>query len=182
MEAFMRTLKTAAWAGLVCVVSTVTALAGDVSVKDVHLCCGACVKDANAALKDIDGISDVGIDRNTKTITFKAADEKAAKKAIDELAEAGFHGAATLDKKELKFPESGAEKGKKVNTLTIEGVHLCCGQCVKLAQEALKDLPGAKEVKIDREAKTVTITGADIDQADAVAALNKGGFHGTLKK
>jgi copper chaperone CopZ len=89
---------------------------------------------------------------------------------------------ATLDKKELKFPESGAEKGKKVNSLTIEGVHLCCGQCVTLAQEALKGLPGADKVEIDRAGKSVTITGAEIDQAAAIAALNKGGFHGKLKK
>jgi copper chaperone CopZ len=178
----MKTLHRSVWAGVLCLLSTTAALAGDVAIKDVHLCCGACVRDASAALKDLEGVSDVGLDRNTKSITFKASDEKAATKAIAALADAGFHGAATLDKKELKFPESGAEKGKKVNSLTIEGVHLCCGQCVTLAQEALKGLPGADKVEIDRAGKSVTITGAEIDQAAAIAALNKGGFHGKLKK
>ena len=156
--------------------------AGDVSIKGVHLCCGACVKDATAALEGVDGLTGIGMDRNTKVIVFKATDEKAAQAAIEELAEAGFHGTATFDKKVIAFPASGAEKGAKANLFVVTGVHLCCGACVTGAQKALEDVPGLAEAKIDRAAKTITLTGNEVEIAAAIGALNKAGFHATLKK
>jgi hypothetical protein len=38
------------------------------------------------------------------------------------------------------------------------------------------------DVKCDRKARTVKLTGDGIDVSAVVAALNKAGFHGTIKK
>jgi len=177
----MKTLRVAFVAGLMCLISA-AAQAGEVTVKGVHLCCGACVKDANAALQGIDGVSDVAIDRNTKVVTYKAANDDAAKAGIEALADAGFHGEATHAGKALAFPDSGAEKGKKASSVTLTGVHLCCGACVTGVKAALDDVSGVSTIDVDRTAKTVTLKGNDIDVTAAVAALNKGGFHGTVQK
>ncbi len=159
-----------------------TTLAGDVTVKGVHLCCGACVRDANAALKGVTGVSQVGANRDAKIVSFKAADEEAAKAGIKALAEAGFHGDATHGDDELAFPASGAKEGETAPMVTLTGVHLCCGACVRGAQEALDDVKGIDEILIDRKGRKVTAKGKDLDVSKVVEALNAGGFHGTVKK
>ena len=171
------TIATLATIGL-----TTTASAADVTVKDVHLCCGACVAGVNKALKGVEGVSKVAADRNSKIVTFQATDAKAAKAGITALAKAGFHGKATLGDKPLPFPPSGAKKGLKADTVTFTGVHLCCGACVTGAQKALQKVAAVTTIDIDRNAKTITLKGKAIDVTAAVQALNAGGFHGTIKK
>ena len=178
----MKSMRIAAAAIVALGLGISVAQAGDVSIKGVHLCCGACVRDADAALKDLKGISGVAVDRNTKVIFFKAETPEAATEAIEALADAGFHGSATHDKKELAFPESGAEKGAKASVITVTGVHLCCGACVTGAKEALESVEGATTIDIDRTGRSIKISGKDVDVTAAIAALNKGGFHGTVEK
>src|SRR5712672_639454 len=60
-----------------------------VEVKNVHICCGACVKAVGKVLDDA-GVKGT-CDKKAKTITFTAVDEKAAQKALDGLAAGGFH-------------------------------------------------------------------------------------------
>src|SRR5438067_15436 len=62
-----------------------------VEVKDVHLCCGACVKGVAAALKGMDGVTHA-CDRDSGTVTITARDEVTAQKALDALADAGYYG------------------------------------------------------------------------------------------
>lgn len=171
-----------AFAGLVLSGLTASAGAGEVTVKGVHLCCGACVRDAGDALKGIEGVSQPTANRDSKVVAFKAADDKAAQAGIEALANAGFHGTATHGDKELPFPASGAKKGEKADAVTITGVHLCCGACVTGAQKALDGLEGVTAIDIDRNEETVKLTGKSIDVSAAIDALNKGGFHGTVKK
>lgn len=156
--------------------------AADVTIEKVHLCCGACVKAVNETLKGVKGVSDVTAEQKAGTVKFKAADQAAVDEAIKGLAKEGFHGSATADGKEVKFPDSGAKKGEKANSITVTDVHLCCGQCERLADKALEGLAGMKEKKIDKDAKTITVTGSDIEIAAFVDALNKAGFHANLKK
>lgn len=156
--------------------------AGEVTVKGVHLCCGACVRDVDKAMTDVDGVSAVAADRNSKTVTFQAANDEAAKAGIKALADGGFHGTASHGDKKIDFPASGAKKGAKADSVTLTGVHLCCGACVKGVQEALDGVDGVTSVDVDRSEKTVTLNGKDIQVAQAVDALNKGGFHGTVKQ
>ncbi|MFN0196657.1 MAG: cation transporter [Planctomycetaceae bacterium] len=154
--------------------------AAEVTVKGVHLCCGACVDGVNEALTGIDGVSDVVCDRNTKVVAFKATDDDAAERGIEALSKGGFFGTAKHGKKDLPFPDAGAKKDATTATITFTGVHLCCGACVKDAHTAVKDVKGVSKVDVDREAGSVTLTGTDIVETEALAALNKGGFYGKV--
>jgi periplasmic mercuric ion binding protein len=60
----------------------------------------------------------------------------------------------------------------------LKGTHLCCGQCVKAANDILKGVDGVTG-KVDQKAKTITITAKDDATAQkAIDALAAGGFHG----
>lgn len=181
----MQTFRWASLAALVfCLMGMNSAAlqAADVSVKGVHVCCGSCVTAIDDTLGAVKGVSSPAADQNTKTVSFKAEDEKAAQAGLEALAKAGFHGTATIDKKEAKFPAAEIKKGTKSNIVTVTGVHLCCGACVTGVQKALKEVKGVAKMDIDRQDKTVTATGTDIDVAEFMDALYKGGYHGELKK
>ncbi len=153
-----------------------------VTVKKSHICCGACVKAVNTTLGKVDGVSKSNADQNSKTITFEATDEAAAKKGIEALAKAGFHGTATYGDKAIDFPKVDAKEGATADKITFTGVHLCCGNCVKGAKEALQDVKNVKVIDVDQKTKTVTLSGSGIDIIEAAKAFNGGGFHGNLKK
>ncbi len=175
------------WQNLIVTFVAATLLIGaetttSVSIKGVHLCCGSCSDSAEAALEGLKGITKAGTDRNTKLIAFQAATKEDAIAALKSLAKEGFYGAATFGKDELKWPDSGAKKGQKVPTVVIENVHLCCGACVTGAKEALEKLASADEIDIDRNAALITVKGKELDEADVIAALNKGGFYGKVKR
>jgi len=178
----MRFIRQMTFAALVVAFGGATLQAADVTVKGVHLCCGSCVKDAQGALSSVEGISGVGADQNTKVIAFKAANDEAVGEALAALAEAGFHGTVTVDKKEVPFPSPKLEKGAKSNSITVTGVHLCCGACVTGVKKGLENVAGVDEMKIDRQAKTVTVSGKDIDVGEFFAALFAAGYHGEPKK
>jgi len=178
----MRTIRWAGVAALILSLNAACLQAAEVTVKGVHLCCGGCVSAAQDALSEVKGVTDVAGDQNTKVIAFKATDDKTAKAAFDALAKAGFHGAAFIDKKEASFPSINVKKGTTSNSITVTGVHLCCGACVTGVKKALEQVKGVDEMNIDREAKTVTVVGTDIDVNDFFAALYKGGYHGEMAK
>lgn len=175
------------WQNLVVTIVTAFLLVGaegttSVAIKGVHLCCGSCSSGAEAALEGLKGISKTGTDRNTKLIAFQAATKADAIAALESLAKEGFYGTATFGKEELKWPDSGAKKGVKVPTVVVEGVHLCCGACVTGAKEALEKLPNAGEIDIDRTSEIITVKGKELDEAEVIAALNKGGFYAKIKR
>ena len=178
----MRALQTSMAALVFLAICGNVAEAARVTIKGVHLCCGACVAGVDDALEDVKGVSSVAADRNSKIVAFTAADDEAAKAGIEALAKAGFHGSAVHGDKKLSFPASGAKKGEKANKITLTGLHLCCGACVTGAQEALQIVKGASTIEFDRMLGIARIIGKEIDVTAAVAALNKGGFHGTLKR
>jgi copper chaperone CopZ len=156
--------------------------AGDVEIKGVHLCCGACVRAVGATLADVDGVSGAACDREEKTVSFTATDEESAQAAIDALAEAGFHGAATHGDDELEFPESGAEVDAKSDSITVSNVHLCCPTCVRAVAAAVNEVEGVNEASCDRENGTCSVSGSDISVEALVAALNEAGFNATIKE
>ena len=75
-----------------------------------------------------------------------------------------------------------AKEGATADRITFTGVHLCCGDCVKGAKEALENVKNVKSIDMDQKTKTVTLTGEGIDIVEAAKAFNEGGFHGNLKK
>ena len=74
---------------------------------------------------------------------------------------------------------SAAISAQAATTVTVKGVHLCCGQCLKAVGKAVGAVEGVG-VSCNKKARTVTIV-AENDAAaqKALDALAKAGFHGT---
>lgn len=157
------------------------ALAGEVEVSGVHLCCASCVKGVDNALKDVDGVTNVKSDRASKTVKFTAANDKAAAAGIEAFAKAGFHGTAKHGESALKFPDSGAKDGAKASQIKVGDVHLCCGACVRAAEEAIQKVDGVANITSDRDASSIEITGDNIGVQAVVKALNDAGFNATIQ-
>src|SRR5665213_2680658 len=110
---------------IVAVFSLATLTQADVTVKlsNVHLCCDSCVKGANKAVATVDGAK-ANIDKAGRTIEITAPDTATAQKVADALVKAGFFGESA--DASIKIDASTGAKGAKVQTLTVQGVHLCC--------------------------------------------------------
>jgi periplasmic mercuric ion binding protein len=148
-----------------------------VELKGTHLCCGACVRAAGAILKDA-GVKGT-CDQKTKIISIVADSDEAAQKALDALADGGFHGDTGNDKLKQK-DDSGAAAGK-VKSLTLTGIHNCCGQCNSAIKATLKKVEGVKGDTAKAKENTFEVTG-DFDAEAVVKALNAAGFHVKVKK
>jgi copper chaperone CopZ len=149
-----------------------------VELKGTHLCCGQCVAAVGNILKGIDGVSGK-CDQKARTVTITAKDDATAQKALDALAAGGFHGTTDNDKLKQK-DDSGVEKGK-VKTLTLTGIHDCCGQCNGIIKKTLKSVDGVKGDTAKAKGDTFEVTG-DFDAEAVVKALNDAGFHVKVKK
>jgi copper chaperone CopZ len=149
-----------------------------VELKNVHLCCGACVKAVGNILKDIEGVKG-SCNQGAKTVTITATDDKAARKAIDALSAAGFHGDS--GNKDLSVKDDSGVSAGKVKTLTLTGIHNCCGNCCKAIKATVKKVEGVTADDAKPKEKTFTVTG-DFDAAALVKALNAAGFHVKVKK
>jgi copper chaperone CopZ len=160
--------------------ASTSAFAADtkVELKGTHLCCPQCVRAVDAILKKIDGVTGK-CDPKAGTVTITAKDDATAQKALDALAAGGFHG--TTDNKDLKIKDdSGVTKGK-VKTLTLEGVHNCCGQCTKGITAALGKVDGVTANTAKARDTTFDVTG-DFDAEEVVKALYSAGYHVKVKK
>jgi copper chaperone CopZ len=149
-----------------------------VELKNVHLCCGACVKGVAAAVKDVEGVK-AACDQKARTVTLTAKDDATAQKAIDALAAAGFQGES--DNKDLKAKDDSGATAGKVKTLTLTGVHNCCGQCCKAIKATVAKVNGVTGDTAKPKMDTFEVTG-DFDAAEVVKALNDAGFHVKVKK
>ncbi|MSQ93924.1 MAG: hypothetical protein EXR98_05130 [Gemmataceae bacterium] len=154
--------------------------AGSVEVKGPHICCGACVKAVGKILEKVDGVSGAMADAKTKTVTFTAKDEAAAKAGVKAIFEGGFYGKATDDGKELKVAVGGVKKGDKVESVTVKNVHACCGLCHK----EIKGLFADSKVSFEGTGaqRTVLIEGGNLEASAVLQALRKAGFNGTIQK
>jgi len=150
--------------------------AEEVALSETHLCCGQCVVVVAKTLKSVEGVTDAKCDREKKTVTFKATNKKTAQAGLNALVRAGFYGTAKVDGKAVKLPGGKVKAGTKAAKANFVGAHLCCGQCVKAVQAAVKSVDGVKEVSVDRKKRTISVSGTEIDVAAVIAALNKAGF------
>jgi copper chaperone CopZ len=156
------------------------ARADKVEMKGAHVCCPQCVKLAKEALAKVDGVSEGDADKEAKTITFTAKDEKAAAAGIKALVDNGFFGTATKDGKDLKVEGATVKKGTKSDSVTVKDVHVCCGQCKKAIEGLFKDAKVSYEGS--KAVKDVKIESKDLDAADVIDVLRKAGFNGTVAK
>jgi periplasmic mercuric ion binding protein len=175
---FSRWLMSASLAGLLALTGAVSAEnTTKVELTGVHLCCGACVKAVAAVLK-ASGVEGQ-CNQQKKTVTITAPDVKAAQKALDALAKAGFYG--KTDNKEVTIKDdSGVRKGK-VDSLTLTGAHNCCGACCKAIKATVTKVDGVKGDTAEPKKDTFEVTG-NFDAEQLIKALNAAGFHVKVKK
>ena len=167
---------TALAAGLVVVLGGAVAAETKVELKGVHLCCGACVKGVATALKGVEGVT-AKCDRPKSTVSLTATDEAAARKALDALGAAGYFGESSDKALTIK---PGAASAGKVKTVTLAGVHNCCGRCNSAIKAAVKKAAGVTGETVKVNAETFTVTG-DFSPEDVVKSLNAAGFNATVK-
>ena len=157
-----------------------SAKAADTTVKlsNVHLCCDGCVKGIDKAVAKVTGVA-AQSDKDAGTVSIKAPDSATAQKAVNAIVAAGYFGKSSDEAIKVK-PKSGAKK-KKVQSLTVSGVHLCCGKCVTAASDALSKVSGVKANTAAKGAESFVVTG-DFNPKEVMAALNKAGFSGKAAK
>jgi mercuric ion binding protein len=151
------------------VAGSLAAASSTITLEKTHLCCPSCVKAAQDAVTSVPGATAV-CDQQAKSIVITAPDDPTAQKALDALVAAGFYGKATGG---TVTDDSGAPTGN-VQSLTLTGMHNCCGKCVKAINKLIKSVPGATG-KIEADSQTVTVTGS-FDAQKLVQAFNDAGF------
>jgi periplasmic mercuric ion binding protein len=73
-----------------------------------------------------------------------------------------------------------AAGGVAATKVTVSETHLCCGQCLKGVEAALKEVKGVSHTS-SQEAKTIEITAeSDAAAQTAIDALAKAGFYGKV--
>jgi mercuric ion binding protein len=149
-----------------------------VELKRVHMCCDGCAEQVMNILKKVDGVKDVHVEQEKRAARFTSTDARAAQRALDALALAGFHG--NSGSKEYGFKDDSGVKAGKVKSLTLTGFHNTCGGCVLAFREAIKGVPGITGDNLKAKVTTCEIRG-DFDAVVLVDALNKGGFHVKVK-
>jgi copper chaperone CopZ len=132
-----------------------------VTLNKVHLCCDACVKGAQRAVKDVQGLT-LKADKDAETVTLTAADDATLRKGVDALSNGGYFGKS--EKGGVgPMVKSGAQN-KTVDSLAVGGVHLCCGSCVKAIDRAVKETPGATGHTAKKNATAFVVNGKFNDQ------------------
>jgi copper chaperone CopZ len=146
-------------------------------ITDVHLCCKGCVNGVEKAVNEVDGAK-ASIDADAGTVTLTGPDSATIQKAADSMVKAGYFGKSDGG---VNLDSSTGAADQKVQSLRIEGAHLCCGKCVKAVDRAVKAVPGAKEHTAVKGAKTFEVTG-DFNDKELLAALQKEGLTGKVAK
>jgi copper chaperone CopZ len=146
-------------------------------ISDVHLCCKGCVNGVEKAVGEVDGAK-ATVDADAGTVTLSGTDAATVQKAADSMVKAGYFGKADSG---VKLHSNTGATDQKVQSLKIEGAHLCCGKCVKAVDRAVKSVPGAKEHTAVKGAKVFEITG-DFNDKDMFTALQKEGLTGRVAK
>jgi periplasmic mercuric ion binding protein len=143
-------------------------------ISGVHLCCKGCVTGVEKAVAEVHGAT-VSVDKDAGTVGLAGPDTATVQKATDALVAAGYFGKSSDAK--IKINDSTGAKGKKVQSLQVNGVHLCCGKCVEAVDGALKSVSGVKAHTAVKGAKSFEVTG-DFNDKDVFAALQKAGLAG----
>jgi len=155
-----------------------SAYSADVTAKlsDVHLCCKSCVKGVEAAIGKVPGAT-ATVDKDEGTVKLAGPDTATVQKAVDALTAAGYFGKSS--EPGIKVSAQTGAKGQKVQSLKVEGVHLCCGKCVTAVDEAVKSVSGVKSQNAVKNAESFEVTG-DFNDKEVFTALQKAGLTGKV--
>jgi len=147
-------------------------------ISGVHLCCKGCVTGVEKAISTVPGAK-ADVDKDAGTVTLSGPDKATVQKASAALTKAGYFG--TSSDAGIKVSTKTGAKNEKVQTLKIEGVHLCCAKCVKAVDTALKSVDGVKGNTAEKGAKSFEVTG-DFNDQEVFTALQKEGLTGKVGK
>ncbi len=156
--------------GLATLMVASAAFAADVKMTGVHNCCGGCAMNIKSVLEKA-GATNINV--NKGDVSFAHEQPRMAVRA---LYAAGYAGKIEGG----RAPGTRRAQGITGKTLKVEGVHLCCGACVKAVNDAV-----AKLGKTDAKAKETTFTITSENDLDAVAVLNAlraAGFNARISK
>jgi len=159
---------------------SISVQAADTTAKitEVHLCCKGCVTGVEKAVGTVPGAK-AETDMDAGTVTLTGSDAATLQKAADALVKAGYFGKCSDST--IKIVNKNGATGAKVQTLKVEGVHLCCGKCVKAVDKAVKSVSGVKEQNATKGAKSFEVTG-DFKDSEVFEALEKEGLCGKAGK
>jgi periplasmic mercuric ion binding protein len=149
-----------------------------IEIKQLHMCCSGCAEEVENILKKVDGLANIQVTKKSRTAAFSAPSAAVAQKALDALAEDGFHG--QVNDKTVAFKTDSGVKKEKVTSLTVMGFHNTCPGCVKSFRVALKKVDGVTGDDCKPSVTTCTVKG-NFDATTLVEALNKEGFHVKVK-
>jgi copper chaperone CopZ len=158
--------------------SSASAADSQAKITDVHLCCKSCITGVEKAVGEVPGAK-AEVDQDAATVTLSGPDAATVQKAADALVTAGYFG--KCKDSSVKLDASTGAKGQKVQSLKIEGVHLCCGKCVKAVDHAVKSVAGVKEQTATKGAKSFEVMG-DFSDQEVFTALQKEGLTGKVGK
>jgi periplasmic mercuric ion binding protein len=164
---------------VIALVVAFSAAAADVSVTitDVHVCCQSCVKGVAKSVANVAGVTATA-DEDSGTVILTGPDTATVQKGADALVAAGFFGKCS--DATIKLNADTGAKNQTVQSIKIEGLHLCCGKCVKSVNEALATVPGVTGNTAAKGAKSFEVTG-NFNDKDVFDALQKAGFTGQEK-
>ena len=122
---------------------TLAAIGADSTAKisGVHLCCKSCVTGVEKAVSKVSDAK-AEVDQDAGTVTLSGPDAVTVQKAADALVAAGYFGKTSEGS--IKLANETGAKGEKVKSLKVEGVHLCCGKCVKAVDKATASVSGGE--------------------------------------
>ena len=148
-----------------------------VTITNVHICCQSCVKGVAKAVADVNGLT-AKADQDAGTVTLTGSDTATVQKGADALVAAGFFGKSS--DATIKLNAQTGAKNQKVQSIKVEGLHLCCGQCVDTVNEVLGTVPGVTGNTAAKGAKSFEVTG-NFNDKDVFDALQKAGLTGQEK-
>jgi copper chaperone CopZ len=155
-----------------------------VEVKGMHLCCGGCEGGAKGAVES-GGAKDATTDKGSGTLTFSAANDAAAQKALEKLAAAGFWG--TIESKTVALKDDSGTvlppkaKPIQVSSAVFKGAHNCCDGCNKALKEAIKGVEGVESEDAKAKETSFTVKGK-YDPAALIKAIHAAGYHAKIEK
>ena len=153
-----------------------------VTLSGVHLCCGACVQAVSKIASDPknafpSGVEIVG-DRDAGTIVVKAPSGKAAVAALEAVSAAGFHGTSDHEAVGIVDLERNASS---TDEMVVQGVHLCCGGCVRAFKKAVESVEGVEACDAKTDAGQVQVSGKRFKPYEVMMALRAAGFGGSVQ-
>ncbi|MBL9153730.1 MAG: hypothetical protein JNK37_14650 [Verrucomicrobiales bacterium] len=142
-----------------------------------HLCCGGCRDGVMTAVAGIEGLT---VEIQSGNIHLKGGSGDLVKKGLDAIAGAGYYGVS--DNEKVKMDPIEAEDDEKAkDSISVSGVHLCCGKCVRAIDDVVAAIQGAESHTAKVDATSFTIRGEGMKASAVLAALREEGLNGKVR-